>query len=103
MNWLAFILAFGFSAVLGSVFATLAARNRPAWSARRRLWTAALILPSFIVVLTVGGLAWVLLIGPGVGENMQDLALIATAAIGAIFAGLALVGGLVGASLGAPR
>ena len=33
----------------------------------------------------------------------NDLALIVTASVGAIFAGLSLVGGLVGASLGARR
>ena len=103
MNWLVLILAFGLSSVLGSVFARLAERNRPGWSGMRRLWVAALVLPAFVGLLTLAGLSWVLLVGPGTGENMQDLALIVTAAIGAIFAAVSLAGGLVGASLGARR
>ena len=103
MNWLAFIIAFGFSAIVGGIFAKLSRSNRPQWSARRRLWVSASIMPAFIGLLTVAGLAWVLLVGPGTGENMQDLALIVTAAACAIFAAVALAGGLIGASLGAPR
>ena len=103
MNWLAFLFAFGFSAILGGVFGRLAERSRPGWSARRRLWTVALILPGFIGVLTIAGVAWVIFTGPGTGENMQDLALVVTASVGAVFAVIALAGGLVGASLGASR
>ena len=99
MNWLALILAFCISAVMGAFFARLAGRNRPGWSARRRLWTAALILPFFIGLLTFTGLAWVLAMGSGTGDNMQGLALVVTASVGGIFAAIALGGGLVGASL----
>ena len=53
MNWLALILAFGFSAMMAGFFVKLTARSRPAWSPRRRLWTAALILPCFIAALTL--------------------------------------------------
>ena len=99
MNWMVLILAFCIGALMGAFFSRLAGRSRPGWSARRRLCIAASILPSFIGVLTLGGLAWVLLAAPGPGENMQDLALVVTGIVGSILAGLAFLGGMVGASL----
>lgn len=99
MNWLVLILAFCIGALMGAFFSRLAGRSRPGWTARRRLCIAASILPCLIGLLTLGGLAWVVLTGPGAGENMQDLALVVTAIVGSILAGLAFLGGIVGASL----
>lgn len=103
MNWLAYILAFVIALVVGSFLGRLLARSRPHWGSTRRLWAAALVLPMFIVLLTAVGLAWVVLAGPGEGENMLDLALVVTAMAGAFFAVIALIGGLVGASLAERR
>jgi prolipoprotein diacylglyceryltransferase len=99
VNWLVFILAFCIGALMGAFFSRLAGRSRPNWTAKRRLCVSASILPCFLGVLTLGGLAWILFAGPGTGENMQDLALIVTAIVGSILAGLAFLGGFVGASL----
>ncbi len=98
MNWLVLILAFCIAVLMGAFLANLLARSRPGWSARRQLWTAASALPIFIMLATVFGLAWILVSGPGKGENMQDLAVVVTAMIGAFFAAVALIGGLVGGS-----
>ena len=98
MNWLALILAFCVAVLMGAFLASLLERSRPNWGARRRLWAAASALPLFILLATAAGLAWILVAGPGTGENMQDLALVVTAMIGALFAVVALVGGLVGGS-----
>ena len=103
MNWLVLIAAFCIAVLMGAFLANLLERSRPGWSARRQLWAAASALPIFIVIATVIGLAWILVSGPGKGENMQDLALVVTIAIGALFAGVALVGGLVGGSFAQRR
>ena len=97
MNWLAFILCFSISVLVAAFLGKLLAANRPGWTRRRRKWTAVLVMPLFIAGLTLAGLAWVVFTGPGTGENMQDLALIVTATAGALFAAVALAGGLVGA------
>lgn len=99
MNWLVLILTFCVGALMGAFFSRLAARSRPNWTARRRSLLAASILPCLIGVLTLGGLGWIVLTGPGAGENMQDLALVVTAIVGSILAGLAFLGSFVGASL----
>jgi hypothetical protein len=98
MNWLVLILAFCLAVLLGAFLARLLERSRTAWSARRRIWAAAAVLPGFIVLATIAAVAWVVSVGPGTGENMQDLAVAATVAVGVIFALVALLGGFVGAS-----
>ena len=103
MNWLVLIVAFCIAMLMGAFLANLIERSRPGWSARRRLWAAAAVLPCFILLATAIGLALILVPGPGTGENMQDLALVVTAMIGALFAGIALVGGLVGGSFAQRR
>jgi hypothetical protein len=103
VNWLVLIGVFAISVLVGSRLASYACRNRPDWTPRRRRWVAASIVPAFVAVLTIAGLAWVIVTGPGSGENMQDLALIVTAGAGAVFAAVALGGGLVGAAIGAPK
>ena len=103
MNWSALIVAFAVAVVMGAFLANLLERRRLDWSARRRLWTAAAVLPGFILAATLVGIAIILFTGPGSGENMRDLAVAATAAVGGIFALIALVGGLVGASFARRR
>ena len=98
MNWLVLILAFAIAVLVGGYLARLLERSRPAWSARRRLWTAAIVLPAFLILATIVGLVWLLAVGPGTGENMQDLALTVTAFVGGLFALLTMIGGLVGAT-----
>ena len=96
-------IAFALAVVMGMACAALLAQLRPNWTERRRMIGAALALPLVVVAATLVGLAVVWLAGPGKGENMQDLALAATAAIGGFFALLAFVGGLVGAALARRR
>ena len=103
MNWSLLLIAFAMAVFMGSSLARFLTRSRPEWSPRRRLLTAASVLPSFMLAMTVLGVAWVVISGPGTGENMQDLAVAATAAGGGFFALLALVGGLVGAALAQRR
>ena len=98
MNWLAIILAFGVAVLLGAFLMKLLQRTRTAWTSRRRMWVAAMVLPAFILFAAVVGIVWTLLAGPGEGENMQDLAVAVTAFVGAFFAFIALIGGIVGAS-----
>jgi hypothetical protein len=99
MNRIAMILAFAIAVALGAFLARLLERTRGEWSARRRLWVAASVLPAFLLLATVAGVLWVLFSGPGEGENMQDLAVAATAFVGALFSLIALIGGMVGARL----
>ena len=101
MNWLVLIAAFAIALAVGAFLRRLLERSRPGWSARWRLWGAALALPGFILLATFAGIVFVLLAGPGSGENMQDLAIATTAFVGLVFAIVALVAGLVGATFGA--
>jgi hypothetical protein len=103
MNWLALIAAFAISLLAGGFLSRLLERSRPTWSAARRKWVAAMVLPGFVLVVTVVGIFVTIGIGPGSGENMQDLAVIATATVGLVFAIIALVGGLIGASFASRR
>ena len=97
MNWLVPILTFVIAIWLSVFLARLLERNRTGWTDRRRAWVAASVLPAFILFLTFVGMAWIL-IGPGPRKGLLDLWLVVTAALGAVCAAVALVGGLVGAS-----
>ena len=103
MNWLVMLIAFSLAVLMGAWLAGLLARSRPQWSDRRRLLVAASVLPGFALFATLAGIAWVIAVGPGRGENMQDLAVVATAGVGGFFAILALAGGFVGAWLAQRR
>jgi hypothetical protein len=103
MNWSMLFIAFALAVIMGMAFAALLAQMRPQWSARRRMVVAALWLPAVVLILTAIGFAVILLSGPGTGENMKDLALAATAAMGGFFALLGFLGGLVGAALAQRR
>ncbi len=103
MNWPAFIIAFGVAIIVGAFLEPRIADVRPGWSIWRRRLAAASLLPGLILFATILGLLWVLLAGPGTGENMQDLALVATGAVGLLFAVLTLAAGLLGASVAGKR
>lgn len=99
MNWAVLLIAFGMAVLLASWLDSQLARLRPLWSLARRLLAAALALPMLIVLLTLLGLAWLLISGPGTGENMGDLAIIATVSVGTLFTLLTAIGGLIGARI----
>ena len=101
MNWIALIAGFAIALAVGAFVGRLLERNRPGWSARRRRWTAALLLPGFVLLATMAGIGFVLVVGPGTGENMQDLAVAVTAFVGLVFAFVAVIGGLAGATFAA--
>ena len=103
MNWLVLLIAFSLGVVIGGWLSRLLARSRPQWTDRKRLFVAASVLPAFTLLLTLVGIVWVIVSGPGTGENMQDLAVFATAGVGGIFAILTLLGSLVGGSLARSR
>jgi hypothetical protein len=99
MNWALLFMAFALAVVMGMGFAALLLQMRPHWSSRKRTLIAASCLPAVVIALTLVGLVVVMRTGPGSGENMQDLAITATATIGGFFAVLGFLGGLVGASI----
>ena len=103
MNWSAFIIAFGVAIIVGAFLEPRIADARPSWSIRRRWIAAASLLPALILFATILGLLWVLLAGPGAGENMQDLALVVTGAAGLLFSVLTLAAGFLGASVAGRR
>ena len=102
INGPVFIFAFCVAVLAGAIAATTVARVRPQWSERRRMMVSALLLPAFTLFATLAGLATILVTGPGDGENMQDLALVATAMVGVLFAFLFFIGGMIGAGLRQP-
>jgi hypothetical protein len=103
MNGLVLIAAFAIGVLSGSFLLSLFERHRRHWSTQRQQWTAAFALPAVILIATVAGTAWVATSGPGSGENMQDLAVVATAAVGALFGIVALFGGIVGVRVAKDR
>jgi len=99
MNWSMLFIAFALAVIMGMAFSALLIQMRPQWSPRKRMLVAASWLPAVVILLTLVGMLVVHMSGPGVHENMKDLALAATAALGAVFAVLGFAGGLVGAAL----
>jgi len=99
MNWLTLIIVLIFAVSVAAWGRRQLTRRKPQWSAGRQMLTTVFALPVLILLATLMGMAWVLLSGPGEGENMQDLALAVMAAIGALFALIALAGGVIGAAL----
>ena len=97
INWSVPMIAL-FLAVL--VAARLDARfaRRIGWSKHRRVLSAALPLPLLILVGSACGVLWELLRSRD-GTNMTDLAVAVYVGAGALFALIALVGGLIGASM----
>lgn len=102
MNWVTLIVAFAVAVAVGAFLARLLERSRPGWTRQRRLWTAAAVLPGFLIAATLVGEAWVMATGADTG-GMRDLALFAVALVGAVLAAIAFAGGLVGASFASAR
>jgi hypothetical protein len=99
MNWSMLFIAFALAVIMGLAFSALLLQLRPQWSPRKRMLVAASWLPAVVILLTLAGLMIVHMSGPGVHEGMRDLAFKATATLGAVFALLGFLGGLVGAAL----
>ena len=103
MDWSIPLIGFSLAVLTGAALASLLVQLKPDWSSRRRLLTAAALLPAITVVATLLGIAFVVTADHGQGENMQDLAVAAIAAIGAAFTLLAFGGGALGAALAQRR
>jgi hypothetical protein len=103
MNWSFLLIGFALAVFMGAALVSLLATMRPQWSARRRQMTAASVLPAISAVATLLGIWFISTAEHGSGERMEDLAVTALATIGGGFALLALLGGLIGASLAQRR
>jgi apolipoprotein N-acyltransferase len=103
MNWTFPLISFALAVFMGAALVSLLTAMRPQWSAKRRQMTAASVLPAISAVATLLGIWFISTAEHGQGERMEDLAVTALATIGGGFTLLALVGGLVGASLAQKR
>ena len=103
MNWTFALIGFALAVFMGAALVSLLATLRPQWTARRRRLTAASILPVITGVATLLGIWFVSTAEHGQTQTMEDLAIAGLAAIGGGFTILALVGGLIGASLAGRR
>ncbi len=98
MNWLVLILSFAIAVLIGSFLASRFEHSRPDWTPRRRKWMAALALPAFIALATITGIGLtMMIITPAPGAGYRDLYSGIYAIVGAVFFGITLIGGLVGA------
>jgi hypothetical protein len=97
------LIAFALAVLMGASFAALLAQMRPAWSKRRRMFTAASALPLITIIATLIGLLFIATQGGGADDSMRDLALAAIGMLGGVFAFIAFGGGLVGAALAQHR
>ena len=99
MNWTLVLVGFSLAVLMGAALVSLLVTIRPEWSARRRRLTAASILPVITLVATLLGILFVATAKHGESQRMEDLAIAALATIGGGLTLLALVGGLIGATL----
>jgi L-lactate permease len=99
MNWTFVLIGFALAVFMGSALVSLFATIRPEWSARRKRLTAASILPAITAVATLLGILFIANAGRTQDKNMLDLAIAALATIGGGATLLALIGGLIGATL----
>ena len=99
MNWTILVIAFCLAVLAGAISMATLARMRPQWSNRRSLLTASAILPAITLLITGATVLLVLVSYSGEGGEMRDLAASSLAKLGAVFALLAFVGGVVGAAL----
>ena len=99
MNWTLPLIGFSLAVLMGAAVVSLLVTIRPEWSARRRRLTAASILPVITLVATLLGILFVATAKHGESQRMEDLAIAALATIGGGLTLLALVGGLIGATL----
>jgi L-lactate permease len=103
VNWTLPLIGFSLAVLMGAAVVSLLVTIRPEWSARRRRFTAASILPAVTLVATLLGILFVATAKHGQSERMEDLAIAALATIGGGFTLLALAGGLIGAMLAGRR
>jgi hypothetical protein len=99
VNWTLPLIGFSLAVLMGAAVVSLLVTIRPEWSARRRRLTAASILPVITLVATLLGILFVATAKHGESQRMEDLAIAALATIGGGLTLLALVGGLIGATL----
>ena len=103
MNVTLVLIGFALAVLMGAGLSALLTTLTPGWSARRRLLTAASVLPALTAAATVAGVLFVRSSDHGQGERMEELATAALMTIGGGFTMLALAGGLVGAFLSQRR
>ena len=103
MNWTLVLVGFSLAVLMGAALVSLFVTIRPEWSARRRRVTAASILPAITLLATLLGVLFIATARHGESERMEDLAIAALATFGGGFTLLALIGGLIGATLASRR
>ncbi|HKP35140.1 MAG TPA: hypothetical protein VJT70_10230 [Sphingomicrobium sp.] len=103
MNWTLVLVGFSLAVLMGAALVSLLVTIRPEWSARRRRVTAASILPAITLLATLLGVLFIATARHGESERMEDLAIAALATFGGGFTLLALIGGLIGATLSSRR
>lgn len=97
------MMGFALSVLMGAGLVALLATIRPQWSARRRRYAAALVLPVITVVATLFGLLFIVAGNHDSTDHMKDLAISALIAIGGGFTLVSFGGGLIGATLAGRR
>ncbi len=97
------MMGFALSVLMGAGLVALLATIRPQWSARRRRYAAALVLPLITVVATLLGLLFIVAGNHDSTDHMKDLAISALIAIGGGFTLVSFGGGLIGATLAGRR
>ena len=97
------MIGFALSVLMGAGLVALLATIRPQWSARRRRYAAALVLPLITVVATLLGLLFIVAGNHDSTDHMKDLAISARIAIGGGFTLVSFGGGLIGATLAGRR
>ena len=99
MNWFVALISGVVGALIAGAMTRLLQKRASGWSGLRRVLTASAMLPGIILTFTVIGVASAQLTGPEHGESNRHVVSFVYKIIGAIFAGLTVVGGLVGAAL----
>jgi len=99
MNWTIVGIGFALAVLMGAGLASLLVTVRPQWSVRRRVLSAASVLPAITAVATLLGILFISTGEHGQGKRMEDLAIAALATIGGGFTLMALVGGFIGAAV----
>ena len=103
MNTTLLLIGFSLAVLMGAGLASLLRTVKPDWSIRRRQLTAASILPMITLVATLLGIILIAATDHGEAESMEGLAIAAVATIGGGFVVIALIGGLLGATLSGRR
>ncbi len=103
MNTTLILIGFSLAVLMGAGLASLFRTVKPEWSARRIQFIAASILPAITLVMTLFGMLFIWATDHGEGERMADLAVAGLMTIGGGFVVIALLGGLLGATLSGRR